>query len=245
MHHTFHLNLYPFVTMSLIIASMVSQNQPTGVPSEASERPKELPPPGVMGRLTEDQRDALLSAVRDQHDLPPNPTGRNQWRVTGPHSGPTSVPGPFRVEHMRNRVAKTYLEEGIMLLHVRERMSLKETAAELGYSYRHVIDTWAAMKKRALCTEKIQEREGDLREFIQLQLEEIIRVGMGRFEENAGYGNLVIRACLVLLEMEDLESGNTSNLDVKALAAIMKGKSPLLLEMVEHAVAEHSKECQL
>ena len=194
-----------------------------------------LDEPGVLGKLSAEQRDALLDKVREQHDQPPNPEGKNHWRVTGPFSGPLNVPGPLRISHVRNRVARTYLEEGIMLLHVRERKTLKETAEQLGYSYRHIVDTWAAMKRRAIDEEGDYNRNGSVRDFVVEHLERVIEIADGRMEENAAYGAVLIRACEALRALVGIDGEDASSVDIEELAAAVRGRSPLLLEIVKAA----------
>ena len=80
----------------------------------------DLPPPGLMGKLSEEQMDVLKDAVKREHEQPPNPKGSardpmtGQWVPSGPWAGPSNVPGPFRRKALRTRVARTYLEEAIL-----------------------------------------------------------------------------------------------------------------------------------
>ena len=198
-----------------------------------------LDEPGTLGRLTEEQRDALMTAVAVQHETPPNPEGTNQWRPVGPFNGPTNVPGPLRISHVRNRLARSYLEEGVMLLHVRERKTLKETAEQLGYSYRHVVDTWAGMKRRALSEEGAFQQNTSIRDFVLEHLEKVIADASERVEQNAAYGMLVIRACEALWKLEGLEGGSDSGVNIEELAERVRERTPLLLAALEHLSNGH------
>lgn len=208
----------------------------------ASDIPPELlklGPPGLLGRLDDEQREALLVAVKWQHDQPPNPTGKSGepvgWVENGRWAGPKNVPGPLRGTHVVNRVCKSYLEEGILLLHVRERKSLKDTARKLGYSYRHILDIWSAMRRRALSEEGEPQQRSSVRDFVLEHLEKVIEVASEGVKENAAYGMVLIRACEALKEIYGTEEGPGSRVDVQALAEAVRGRSPLLLEVVEHA----------
>lgn len=205
-----------------------------------------LAPPGLLGRLDPDQREALLAAVEWQRNQPPNPDGlggptakRAPKHVEG-HSWPgdPSVPGPLRVGVTRNRVCRTYLEEGIMVLHVRERRSLRETAELLGYSYRHVVVTWRAMRLRAL-SEEGSEAPREVRQFLLHHLEACIETASERMAENAAYGAVLVRACEALKEIEGLDSAEERDLSIDELAEEVRGRSPLLLETV--AAAEEAE----
>jgi|TARA_B100001971_G_C17801029_1_gene339355 hypothetical protein len=122
-----------------------------------------------------------------------------------------------------------------MLLHVRERKTLKETAEQLGYSYRHIVDTWAAMKRRAIDEEGDYNRNGSVRDFVVEHLEKVIQVADGRMEENAAYGAVLIRACEALRALVGIDGEDASSVDIEELAAAVRGRSPLLLEIVKAA----------
>ena len=212
----------------------------TGV-SEATGEFPDLPPPGLMGRLPAEQKEALLAALEWEHDQPPNPTGpardpeSGQWVGSGRWAGPVTVPGPFRRKHLRNRVAATYLEEAIMEYHIRQNVRLRALPELLGYSYPRIIAVWSAMKKRALSEEGGFEQAKELREFIVHHLTEVVKDAADRVKENAAYGAVVIRACEALRDIEGLEGQAAENLDIEELAEAVRGRSPLLLETIQHS----------
>ena len=209
--------------------------------------PDVLSPPGLLGQIDDATYRKLLDAVTDQHDAPPNPLGEHakaQIQVKGRHWGPKHVPGPLRGNLGKKAIVRNYLEEGIYQLHVaglkdpktgkRPKLSLQDTARQLGYSYAHVVQVFRQMKKRAFEAEGAQEVTGGVREFLNHHLEQAIEVASARIEDNAAYGAVLIRAVEAFRGLNGLDSSEDRNLNVEELAERVRGRSPLLLEVVKH-----------
>ena len=63
----------------------------------------------------------------------------------------------------------------------------------------------------------------------------MIEIADGRMEENAAYGAVLIRACEALRALVGIDGEDASSVDIAELAAAVRGRSPLLLEIVEHS----------
>ena len=221
----------------------------SGPVREISAEP--LAPPGMLGRIDDDEYRKLMDAVDEHHAQPPNPQGK-----TGPPVemadgsrfwGPKHVPGHLRTSVAKKFLCRTYLEEGIFQLHVmgrhvpgkttngRKRLSLPETASQLGYSYAHVVQVFRAMKRRAFDAEGATDVTGGVREFLNHHLEQAIEVASQRLDDNAAYGAVLIRAVEAFKELNGLDSSEDRNLNVEELAERVRGRSPLLLEVVRHS----------
>ena len=213
-----------------------------------------LAPPGLLGQIDEETYQGLLKAVDKQHAAPPNPEGPNKKRAVEPVGrwyGPQHVHGPFRALHVKRMLIGTYLEEGIYQLHVKgvkmagdtkaRRRSLAETADLLGYSYAHVVQVFRRMKKRAFEAEGAQEVTGGVREFLNHHLEKAIEESALRLKDNAAYGAVLIRAVEAFKELNGLDSSEDRNLNVEELAERVRGRSPLLLEVVRHSADAEKK----
>ncbi len=199
-----------------------------------------LAPPGLLGNLDEASREALLAAVDWQHTQAPNPNGSrtkaDNIRDNGRWAGPQNIPGPLRARSNRLAVCRTYLEQGIYQLHCREKLSLSETAESLGYTYAHTVKTWADMRRRAFDAEGGEEIAGGVRAFLLHHLERAIEIADDRMGDNAAYGAVLIRACEALKDIAGVDKDESSSLNVAELAAMVKGRSPLLLEQAPGGV---------
>ena len=59
----------------------------------------------------------------------------------------------------------------------------------------------------------------------------VVGMGDGRMEENAAYGAVLIRACEALRALVGIDGEDASSVDIAELAAAVRGRSPLLLEI--------------
>ena len=221
-----------------------------------------LAPPGMLGRIDEDEYRQLLDEVSKQHAAKPNPSGKTGAPVEMADGsrfwGPKHVPGHLRTSVAKKFLCRTYLEEGIYQYHVlgrqkpgttdvlsRKRESLPETAKLLGYSYAHVVVVFRAMKRRAFDAEGATEVTGGVREFLNHHLESAIEESAKRLKDNAAYGAVLIRAVEAFKELNGLDSSEDRNLNVEELAERVRGRSPLLLEVVRHSADAKKKTDQL
>ena len=220
-------------------------------PGPGQELPAEpLSPPGLLGNIDDKTYHKLLDAVTVQHDSPPNPLGPSVAAV-GRWWGPEQVPGQFRAKVGKTLLCRTYLEEGIFQLHVqgledpktgkKRSLSLTETAEKLGYHYKHVVAVFRAMKRRAFEAEGESEVTGGVREFLNHHLEQAIEVASERMPHNAAYGAVLIRAVEAFKELNGLDSSEDRNLNIEELAERVRGRSPLLLEVVKHQAEADEK----
>ena len=224
-------------------------------PAQISEP---LAPPGLLGQIDQSGYEKLLQAVDEHHARPPNPRGNPHLNGPPPvvemetrgRPGPKHIPGPLRATFLRNRVIQNYLQEGIYQLHCRgikqedgkyHRRSLADAAKELGYSYKHVVMVFRQMKARAFDAEGAQEVTGGVREFLNHHLEKAIEESAQRLKDNAAYGAVLIRAVEAFKELNGLDSSEDRNLNVEELAERVKGRSPLLLEVVKHSADAKKK----
>ena len=87
------------------------------------------------------------------------------------------------------------------------------------------------MKRCAIDDEGDYNRNGSVRDFVVEHLEKVIQVADGRMEENAAYGAVLIRACEALRALVGIDGEDASSVDIEELAAAVRGRSPLLLEI--------------
>jgi hypothetical protein len=188
---------------------------------------------GKLAGLKPEAREALHAAIEARHAQPPNLGGPNQWT-------PAKDNGKARHTNVRRFVLKNYLEEAIYQYHVQQQIPVTQLCEPtndcyLGYSYSHLSKTWKRMVDRALATENNGEQDQGIRDFVLMNLEDAVRIGRANLEVNAAYGAVLIRACEAIKDICGLESENTKALSIEDLAKEARGRSPLLLQTMEHS----------
>ena len=92
------------------------------------------------------------------------------------------------------------------------------------------------MRRRAFDAEGGEEIAGGVRAFLLHHLERALEIADARMGENAADGAVLIRACEALKDIAGVDKDESGALNVAELAAMVKGRSPLLLEQAPGGV---------